>query len=180
VLSQLPVNFPAAVLVAQHVDDHFAPGLAAWLQHQSPLTVRIARDGEPLSSRGVWLAGSKDHMVYDDEDGSLRYTPHPRDTAYRPSVDALFSSLAGPHRALRIGVLLTGMGRDGADGLLALRNAGALTIAQDAASCVVYGMPKAAVELNAAAEVLPLNAIGARIRNAVIASLQPNVQSTHS
>ena len=179
VLSQLPVNFPAAVLVAQHVDDHFAPGLAAWLQHQSPLTVRIARDGEPLSSRGVWLAGSKDHLIYDDEDGFLRYTPHPRETAYRPSVDVLFASLAEPHRALRIGVLLTGMGRDGAEGLLAMRNSGALTIAQDAASCVVYGMPKAAVEINAAAEVLPISAIGARIRNAVLTSLQPNVQPTH-
>jgi two-component system response regulator WspF len=177
VLSHLPVNFPAAVLVAQHVDDHFAPGLAAWLQHHSPLPIRIARDGEPLASRGIWLAGSRDHMVYDDEDGFLHYTPHPRETPYRPSVDALFSSLAesgaGPQRALRIGVLLTGMGRDGAEGLLAMRQSGALTIAQDAASCVVYGMPKAAAELKAAAEVLPLGAIGPRVRHAVLSSLHP-------
>jgi two-component system response regulator WspF len=171
VLSHLPVNFPAAVLVAQHVDEHFAPGLVTWLQHHTALTIRIARDGEPLASRGVWLAGSKDHLVYDDEDGFLHYTPHPRGTPYRPSVDALFNSLAVPNRALRIGVLLTGMGRDGADGLLAMRNAGALTIAQDAATCVVYGMPKAAAEINAPAEVLPLPAIGPRIRDAVLASL---------
>jgi two-component system response regulator WspF len=174
VLAQLPVNFPAAVLVAQHVDDHFAPGLVAWLQHHTALTVRVARDGEPIASRGVWVAGSKDHLVYDDEDGFLHYTPHPRETPYRPSVDALFHSLAHPHGALRVGVLLTGMGRDGAEGLLAMRNAGALTIAQDAASCVVYGMPKAAAELKAAAEILPVNAIGSRIRTAVIHSLQPN------
>jgi two-component system, chemotaxis family, response regulator WspF len=172
VLSHMPVNFPAAVLVVQHVDDHFAPGLAAWLQHHTALTVRIAKDGEPLTSRGVWIAGSKDHMVYDSEDGFLHYTPNPRETAYRPSVDALFESLAEEHRAVRIGVLLTGMGRDGAEGLLAMREAGALTIAQDAASCVVYGMPKAAAELNAATEILSLEAIGPRIRNAILSSFE--------
>jgi two-component system response regulator WspF len=175
VLSHLPVNFPAAVLVAQHVDNHFAPGLAAWLQHHTALPVRIARHHEHISSRGVWLAGSSDHLVYDDQEGQLLYTPHPRDTPYRPSVDTLFASLAGPHRALRIGVLLTGMGRDGAEGLLAMHNSGALTIAQDAATCVVYGMPKAAVELNAASESLPLSAIGPRVLSAVLTSLQNNL-----
>jgi two-component system response regulator WspF len=176
VLSYLPVNFPAAVLVVQHVDEHFAPGLVAWLQHHTALTVRIAKDGEPIASRGVWVAGSRDHLIFDDEDGFLRYTPNPRETPYRPSVDALFGSLAEGHKAIRIGVLLTGMGRDGAEGLLAMREAGALTIAQDAASCVVYGMPKAAAELNAAAEILPIEAIGPRIRDAVLNSLRP--QST--
>jgi two-component system, chemotaxis family, response regulator WspF len=173
VLANLPLNFPAAVLVAQHVDDHFAPGLAAWLQHHCSLPVRIARDGEPLSARGVWLAGSNDHLILDDEDGLLHYTPDPRETPYRPSVDALFHSLAEPHTALRVGVLLTGMGRDGAEGLLAMRSSGALTIAQDAPTCVVYGMPKAAMEIKAAAEILPLKEIGPRILQAVLASLQP-------
>ena len=172
VLSCLPVNFPAPVLVVQHVDEHFAPGLVAWLQHHTALTVRIAKEGESLTGRGVWVAGSNDHLVYDDEDGKLHYTAHPRDTPYRPSVDALFGSLAAEHRALRIGVLLTGMGRDGAEGLLEMRNTGALTIAQDAASCVVYGMPKAAAELDAAAEILTLEAIGPRILNAVTSSLE--------
>ena len=107
-------------------------------------------------------------MVYDPGEGCLRYTPHPRETPYRPSVDALFGSLAGPHRGLRLGVLLTGMGRDGAEGLLAMQTSGALTIAQDAATCVVYGMPKAAVELKAATEVLGLAAIGPRVLEAVL------------
>lgn len=172
VLSALPPNFPAAVLVAQHVDEHFAPGLAAWLQHHSPLPVRIARHGEPVAPHTVYLAGSKDHLIYVEPEGDqppvLHYTPCPRETPYRPSVDALFASLAEPHRAPRVGVLLTGMGRDGAEGLLALRQSGALTIAQDAPTSVVFGMPKAAIELKAAAEVLAIDAIGPRIRNAIL------------
>jgi two-component system, chemotaxis family, response regulator WspF len=170
VVSSLPANFPGAVLIAQHVDHQFAPALADWLQHHSALPVRIAGDRDHVSGRGIWLAGSSEHLVY-SQDGLLRYTRHPRDTPYRPSADALFNSLAEPHRALRIGVLLTGMGRDGAQGLLAMRTAGALTIAQDATTCVVYGMPKAAVELNAATEILPITAIGPRIVEAVLASL---------
>jgi len=127
VLSHLPAHFPAAVLVAQHVDEHFAPGLATWLQHHSALPVRVARHGEPITGGGVWIAGSSDHLIYEDQGdraGFLNYTADPRETAYRPSVDVLFSSLAQPHHAPRIGVLLTGMGRDGAEGLLTLRNAG--------------------------------------------------------
>jgi chemotaxis response regulator CheB len=80
-----------------------------------------------------------------------------------PSIDVLFQSLALPHEAPRIGVLLTGMGRDGADGLLAMRSSDAFTIAQDEDTSVVYGMPRAAAELNAAMEVLPLQAIAPRI-----------------
>jgi two-component system response regulator WspF len=172
VVSHLPADFPGAVLIAQHVDHQFAPALADWLQHHTALPVRITRDRDPVSERGIWLAASPDHLVY-DQDGLLRYTPHPRASAYRPSADVLFNSLAESHGALRIGVLLTGMGRDGAEGLLAMRTAGALTIAQDAATCVVYGMPKAAAELNAAAEILPIAAIGPRIVEAVLATLAP-------
>jgi two-component system, chemotaxis family, response regulator WspF len=171
VVSHLPADFPGAVLIAQHVDHQFAPALADWLQHHSALPVRIARNKEAVSARSIWLAGSADHMVY-DPDGFLRYTEHPRDTPYRPSADALFGSLAEPYRGPRVGVLLTGMGRDGAEGLLSMRNAGALTIAQDAASCVVYGMPKAAIELKAASEVLAVGAIGPRIVEAVLSSVR--------
>jgi two-component system response regulator WspF len=174
VLSSLPANFPGAVLIAQHVDAHFAPALAAWLQQHCVLPVRIARDKEPLTASAVWLAGTSDHLVYDGN-GLLRYTPHPRANAYRPSADALFASLAEPHQAVRVGVLLTGMGRDGAEGLLAMRVTGSLTIAQDAATSVVYGMPKAADELKAANEILPLEEIGPRIVQAVLDSLRPAI-----
>jgi two-component system, chemotaxis family, response regulator WspF len=171
VLSSLPANFPAAVLIAQHVDDHFAPALAAWLQQHCVLPVRIARDKESATAGGVWLAGTADHLVYDGK-GLLRYTPHPRTSAYRPSADALFASLAEPHQAPRVGVLLTGMGRDGAEGLLAMRTTGSLTIAQDAATSVVYGMPKAAEELKAADEILPIAEVGPRIVQAVLGGVR--------
>ena len=165
ILSRLPVDLPAAILIAQHVDRQFAPDLAAWLRHHSALPVQLARPGELLTA-GVWIACTNDHLIYSD--GFLQYTATPEDVPYRPSVDILFASLARPSLGPRIGVLLTGMGRDGAKGLLALRESGALTIAQDAASSIVYGMPKAAAELQAADEVLPLSAIGPRIQQAIL------------
>jgi chemotaxis response regulator CheB len=166
ILSRLPAQFPAIVLVVQHVDEQFTPGLAAWLQHHSRITVSIARHGQLLSPDGVWLAGTKDNLTY--QNGVVLYKAAPEDAAHSPSIDALFFSLAQPHRAPRVGVLLTGMGRDGAAGLLAMRKSGAHTIAQDASTSVVYGMPKAAVELDAAAEILPLAAIAPRICESIL------------
>jgi two-component system response regulator WspF len=167
VLSHLPEHFPAVVLIAQHVDEQFAPGLAAWLQHHTLLPVCIAANRQPLAASTIWLAGTNDHLIY-ERGGFATYTPHPEELAHRPSIDVLFQSLTLPHNAMRIGVLLTGMGRDGAQGLLALRKSGALTLTQDAATSIVYGMPKAAAELDAAAEILPLPAIGPRIVDAIL------------
>lgn len=161
ILSQLPSDFPAAVMVVQHVDEQFAPGLAAWLQHHSLLPVALARQDEPLAPGAVWIANGREHLTYNA--GIALYTPVPRRSVHTPSVDVLFASLALPHLAPRVGVLLTGMGSDGADGLLAMRNAGAFTIAQDEATSVVYGMPRAAARLNAATEILPLSAIARRV-----------------
>jgi two-component system response regulator WspF len=166
ILSGLPPRFPAAILVVQHVDEQFTPGLASWLRHHCALPVAIVRDGDQLSPGGVWIAGSSDNLIYDH--GYVRYTPAPEDAIHSPSIDALLFSLAQPHRAPRIGVLLTGMGRDGAAGLMALRKSGALTIAQDEASSVVYGMPKAAADMDAAAEILPLTSIAPRICDAIL------------
>jgi two-component system response regulator WspF len=171
ILSGLPAQFPASILVVQHVDAQFTPGLAAWLQHHSRMPVALAQPDEMLHPGHVWIAGSSQHLVY--ANGLARYTAEPREAAHSPSVDVLFTSLAQPHPAPRIGVLLTGMGRDGAEGLHALRRAGALTIAQNAATSVVYGMPRAAAELNAAAEILPLDAIAPRICAFIAAHPQP-------
>ncbi len=165
ILSELPAEFPAIVLIVQHVDAHFTPGLASWLQHYSRMPVAIARHGERLSPGGVWLAGGKENLTC--RKGIAFYEAPATDAVHSPSIDALFFSLAQVHLAPRVGVLLSGMGRDGAAGLLAMRTSRALTIAQDEATSVVYGMPKAAAEMGAAEEILPLSDVGPRICRAV-------------
>jgi two-component system response regulator WspF len=155
VLGALPRRFAAGVLIVQHISAEFAPGLATWLQQRSGLPVRLAlADDEPLPGQ-VLLAGSDDHLVLRG-DGRLGYTAEPSDCPYRPSVDELFLSLAAHGPRAGVAVLLTGMGCDGAAGLYRLRQAGWHTIAQDEATSVVYGMPRAAAERGAVAQQLPL------------------------
>lgn len=162
VLSKLPRDFPAAIVMVQHVDAQFAPLMAKWLNDQSAIPVRAAEEGDAPEPGVALIACSNDHLIF-KEPRELGYTQHPRALSYRPSADVLFESVVRHWRGDVAGVLLTGMGRDGAKGLKALREHGALTIAQDRESCVVYGMPKAAVELGAAMEVLPLDEIAARL-----------------
>jgi two-component system response regulator WspF len=161
-LGDLPADFPAAVVIVQHLDPQFAPGLAEWLARHSRLPVRLAAPGDGIVPGTVLIAGSADHLVFTGS-GTLGYTPEPVEENYRPSVDVFFQSVIRHWAGLAIGVLLTGMGRDGARGLKLLREAGHHTIAQDRATSVVYGMPKAAAEMGAAWEVLPLGAIGAAV-----------------
>jgi len=158
ILGSLPSEFPAAIVIVQHVDPQFVPMMATWLNQQSALSVRIAKPEDRPQANTVLIAGTNDHLVFVSS-LSLGYSPEPRDCCYRPSVDVFFESVVRYWKGDVAGVLLTGMGRDGARGLKALREAGALTIAQDAGSSAVYGMPKAAVELNAAARILPVNEI---------------------
>lgn len=153
-LAPLPLDLVAAVLVAQHIEAQFAPGLAHWLNSQIPLPVEAVKEGDPVRRGVVQLACSNDHLVL-RSDGRLGYCAEPRSEPYRPSVNALFRSLLQPGVRPGQAVLLTGMGRDGAAGLLELRQAGWHTLAQSEASCAVYGMPRAAVELGAAAEQHP-------------------------
>jgi two-component system response regulator WspF len=162
ILGGLPKNFRAAIVVVQHVDAQFAPSMASWLNDQSPLPVRTAREGDFPREGTVLLAGRNDHLVFVTS-GLLGYQSEPLACVYRPSIDIFFESVALQRRGGVVGVLLTGMGRDGAQGLRTLRNAGALTMTQDRASCSVYGMPKAAVELDAASEILPPHAIALRL-----------------
>jgi two-component system response regulator WspF len=163
-LGPLPADLEATVLVAQHIEPQFAPGLARWLNDQIALPVEVVCEGEPPKRGVVQLAASHDHLVL-RPDGRLAYSPEPRAEPYRPSANVLFNSLLQPWVKPGIAVLLTGMGRDGGQGLLSLRQAGWHTIAQDAASCAVYGMPRAAVELGGAVEVLPPAEIGRRLLN---------------
>jgi len=159
VLACLPVNFPASVVIIQHVDAHFAEDLALWLNNQCPLPVKAARQNDELLPATVYIAATSDHLVI-SHTGRLVYTPEPRKFVYRPSVDVFFDSVAKHWKGDTIAVLLTGMGRDGATGLLNLREMGFHTIAQDQSSCAVYGMPKAAANMNAAVEILSIKEIG--------------------
>jgi two-component system, chemotaxis family, response regulator WspF len=155
VLAALPGDCHAPVVLVQHLDPQFVDGLAEWLGGQTELKVQVAAEGARPQPGTVYIAGSADHLVL-AANGSFHYTPEPADYPYRPSVDEFFLSLAARWREPGVAVLLTGMGRDGARGLLALRQARWHTIAQDAATSIVYGMPKAAMELDAAVEQLPL------------------------
>lgn len=164
VLSALPRDFDVPVVIVQHVDAQFVGELALWLDKQCQLSVRLARDHDELRPGQVLVAGSNnDHLVMTPEQ-RLAYTPHPVEQAYRPSVDVFFESLASHWQGELVAVLLTGMGRDGAQGLLQLRSKGVFTIAQDKETSAVYGMPKAAVQLDAAVEILPIDAIGPRLQ----------------
>jgi chemotaxis response regulator CheB len=165
VLTTLPPGFAEAIVIVQHVDDKFVAGLAQWLAQQSNLPVRIAVEGERPQPGHVLLAGAGDHLVFKTPE-KLGYMAEPRDCVYRPSVDVFFDSVARFWKGRAIGVLLTGMGRDGALGLKALRDKGHHTIAQDAASSIVYGMPKAAAEIGAAVEILSLERIAPRLTEA--------------
>jgi two-component system, chemotaxis family, response regulator WspF len=166
VLAHLPADFAAPVIVVQHVDAQFAEGLANWLDRQSPLYVRLARGGDRPQTGTVLLAGQEDHLVFASPT-RLVYTRQPADCACRPSIDLFFQSANRFWPGEVIGVLLTGMGRDGAEGLRALRAKGYHTIAQDQSSSAVYGMPAAAAELGAASEILSLDKIGPRLTNIV-------------
>lgn len=152
VLRNLPVNYSPAVVIVQHVDVQFSQGLADWLDQQSKLPVRLAKQGDRPMPGQVLLAGSNDHLVL-TENGDFRYTSDPESVPYRPSIDVFWDSLNKYWKGKLTAILLTGMGRDGAKSMLELRHGGARTIAQDEESCAVFGMPKAAIAINAASEI---------------------------
>lgn len=164
IISKLPADFQASVVVIQHVDESFAPGLAEWLDQQSALPVRLAREGDKIKNGVVLISGTNNHLAV-KEGQILGYKVEPAATPYRPSVDVFFESMLANWSGRSIAALLTGMGKDGAEGLLKLRTNGVFTIAQSAETCAVYGMPKAAAELNAAVKILPIDRIAETILN---------------
>ena len=157
-LSGLPKDFPFSIVVVQHLDPHFYEGLASWLDRATSLTVLPLLEEAWPEPGVVWVAARAEHVVY-GRDFKLRFSSGRQDLVSRPSIDVLFESLAQQPDAAACGILLTGMGRDGAQGLLALRKAGVQTLAQDEASSVIYGMPRVANELGAATEVLSIDQI---------------------
>jgi two-component system response regulator WspF len=162
VLHGLPKNFPAAIVVVQHMDQRFAPGMVEWLSEHTALPIRMSQEGDIPVAGVALLASTNDHLILKSA-SRLGYTSQPADYVYRPSVDVFFQSICKHWRGRAIGVLLTGMGSDGALGLKALRGKGHYTIAQDRASSAVYGMPKAAIESGAAVDIVAADHIAEKL-----------------
>jgi two-component system response regulator WspF len=168
ILSALPEKFPASIIIVQHMDQKFTPGLVQWIDSKINLPVRVARHGDIPEPGKVLMACTDDHLIMTSK-LTLSYTEEPKDNFYHPSVDVFFSSIARSWPGEGVAALLTGMGRDGAEGLLALHNRNWYTIAQDRDSSIVYGMPKAAAQLGAATDILPASEIGKAISNHLFA-----------
>jgi two-component system chemotaxis response regulator CheB len=175
-LPQLPADFPAALLIVQHMPEGFTDMFARRLDEICAIKVKEAQSGDLLlAGRALVCPGSRhlkvkrlplgDVVVLSDE---------PRVNGHRPSVDVLFRSVAEEFGSNTVGLLMTGMGEDGAQGLGQLKAAGAMTIAQNEESCVVYGMPKAAIERGYAVRVVALEALA----NTLLAQCMPDRKST--
>jgi two-component system, chemotaxis family, protein-glutamate methylesterase/glutaminase len=153
IITRLPANFPLPILVVQHTTSGYSHSLVDWLRAGTRLSVKMAEDGEPLDGGGVYLAPTARHLLVQGRHLVLLDTPPV--ALHRPSATVLFRSVAQAYGARAMGIVLTGMGEDGASGLAEMKRAGAVTVAQDEASCVVFGMPAEAIRLGAADHVLP-------------------------
>ncbi|MDF1654271.1 MAG: chemotaxis-specific protein-glutamate methyltransferase CheB [Coxiellaceae bacterium] len=167
ILRALPVNLPSPVVIVQHISEGFTHGLATWLNDVSQLIVKVAEQGEVLRPGVVYIAPYGKHTHVGRKDGVLHIVlvdKHEK-VSFCPAVDELFKSTAEVCPGHAMGVLLTGMGSDGAKGLLEMRKANCMTIAQDESTCVVYGMPKEAMKLDAVSMQLPDDEIAQAIRD---------------
>lgn len=153
VLSQLPANYPLPVVCVQHIGEQFVDGFVKWLGSQCRMNVRIAQFGEFPQPGTVYFPKSATHLIVDTNGGFL-YSTEPPYNGHRPSITVTFRAIAGYYKNGVIGILLTGMGTDGVEGMRAILQAGGITIAQDQKSSIVFGMPKAAIELGAAKYIL--------------------------
>lgn len=168
-LQELPADLPAPIVVVQHIVGGFLPGLATWLRTEVPFRVAEAVDGEVLLPGTVYLAPDGSHVEV-DAGLRVRLTDAPPVSGFRPSATVLFRSLARSLGADVIGVILTGMGEDGLDGARQLKAAGALVLAQDRQSSVVYGMPRAVAEEGLADVVGPVGQLAAEVYAALMRS----------
>ena len=164
VLIQLPSNIPG-IVITQHIPKQFSTSFAKRLDRVCSFEVKEAEDGDEVRPGRALLAPGDFHMVLRSKSGGyyVQIQDGPKVCYQRPAVDVMFASVANCAKSHAVGVLLTGMGADGAQGMLSMRSAGARTIAQNEQTCVVYGMPREAVKLNAAEQVLPLQDIPASI-----------------
>jgi two-component system chemotaxis response regulator CheB len=162
ILSALPVQFPAPVLVVQHIASGFAAGLAEWLNGSSRLQVKVAVDGEKVNAGRVYVAPDEFHMGVRN-DRRIALSREEPENGMRPSVSHLFRSVAHAYGGNSVGILLSGMGKDGAEELKLMRDRGAITFAQDEGTCVVYGMPGEAASLGAVLYALSPDKIAAAV-----------------
>ncbi|MEM7796556.1 MAG: chemotaxis-specific protein-glutamate methyltransferase CheB [Cyanobacteria bacterium P01_C01_bin.118] len=157
-LSELPKDFPLPIICVQHISQGFLQGLIDWLANTCKLPIQIAKEGESPEPGKIYFPLERQHLTINHR-GRFIYSYGQPEDSHCPSVTTLFSAIAQTYGRKAIGILLTGMGRDGADGMKAIADAGGMTIAQDEATSVVFGMPKEAIDLGAASQVLPINAI---------------------
>lgn len=162
ILPALPRDFPCAVVVAQHISDGFAQGLVDWLGSLCTLPVRLGRAGDLIAAGTVFISPSEQHMTV-AANRRLTLVERGNQDIYRPSCDVLLNSVAHAFGPKAIGVILTGMGHDGAAGMAAIRAAGGATLGQDEASSIIYGMNRTAIENGAVQQVLPLGKIAAAL-----------------
>jgi len=160
-LRALPADFPGTVFVVQHIGRQFEGGFASWLQRECALRVRLATDGACYRPGEALIAPGGSHLTVSQGRTLLADTPPVH--SCRPSIDVFFATLAREHGRGAVGVLLSGMGRDGALGLLRIRENGGATLVQDQKSSAIFGMPKAAIDLGAVDQVLPIERIPAAI-----------------
>lgn len=162
IIPALPADFPCPIVIAQHIAKDFATGMADWLHKICRLPVKVAEERELISPGVVYLSPAEKHLTLGRDNRVILRAPRPTDI-YHPSCDALLSSVAAVYRSKAIGIILTGMGNDGVEGMKSIKAAQGVTIAQDRASSVVFGMPGAAIEGNCIDKVLPLDEIAGEI-----------------
>jgi two-component system, chemotaxis family, protein-glutamate methylesterase/glutaminase len=167
VLSEIPAFFPVPIFIVQHISSGFTEGFAEWLSHYTPLTVKIAKDREHPQAGTVYIAPDHFHMEV-SKNCLIQLVDAPLDGGLKPSVNRLFRSMAHHYGSKAVGVLLTGMGKDGAEGLKLMKEKGSLTIAQDEESCLMFGMPKEAIQLGATNQILPLSSIAQTLKHLIM------------
>lgn len=170
VLPKLPGDFPAAILVVQHMPKAFTGPFAERMNDLCSLNVREASDGDVVSAGEVYIAPGGVHMKVVKRKAieiNIEITKYPEELLYKPSADVMMQSVADVYPSRSIGVIMTGMGADGMKGMTSIKEKNGRTIAQDEKSCIVYGMPRAVVEANMADKIVPLSQIAGEIMNMV-------------
>ena len=158
-LAHVPANFPGAILVVQHMSRGFIDGLVEWLKYTTKVAIKVAADGDKLCNSTVYMAPDDYHMEVGD-DGNIHLTPNTDKTiTHVPSIDVMMKSVARVYGDDSIGLIMTGMGKDGVEGMKAIKNSGGRTIAQDEKTSIIFGMNKVAIECRCVDSIIPLEQI---------------------